>query len=363
MSVLAGWLGAQAPGYAQRHVVSGPQQRALQAIRDCRTPVMGGRVYRCGQCSRTDFAYHSCHHRACPRCGGNRTAAWTLRQTERLLPVPYFMATFTVPAALRPVFLREPKIMIDRLFQEAAGALQEVAAMPRHLGAELGMIGVLHTWGRQMQYHPHVHFIVPGGGLRAEGCKWRKTRKPDWLVPGEPVAARFRRRMEAALRAALPREHAGIASSCWPQKWVVDLQCVGRGETAVKYLARYVSRTAISDERIITMTPEQVRFGYRDSRTSEARECALTADEFMRRYLQHVLPAGLHRVRYFGWEHPASHRRRRKVETLLEVVIVVRAPEVSIQWHLRCPHCEAFALVCIRSLARRPRAPPERRAA
>ena len=124
-----------------------------------------------------------------------------------------------------------------------------------------------------------------------------------------------------------------------------------------------MSRTAISDERITAMTPEWVRFGYRDSRTSEARKCALTADEFMRRYLQHVLPAGLHRVRYFGWEHPASHRRRRKVETLLEVVIVVRAPEVSIQWHLRCPHCEAFALVCIRSLARRPRAPPERRAA
>ncbi len=138
---------------------------------------------------------------------------------------------------------------------------------------------------------------------------------------------------------------------------------MGRGESAVKYLARYVSRTAISDERIISMTPHQVRFGYRDSQTGEARECALTADEFMRRYLQHVLPTGLHRVRYFGWEHPASHRKRRQVETLLEVVIVVRAAEVPMQWHLRCPHCEAFALVCINSLARRPRAPPERQAA
>lgn len=362
MSVLAEWLGAQAPGYADRHIVSPAQRRALAAITRCRTPEMGGRVYRCGQCERTDFAYHSCHHRACPRCGGARTAAWTARQTERLLPVPYFMVTFTVPQELRPVFLREPKVMVDLLFNAAAGALQEVAAMPRHLGAQLGLIGVLHTWGRQMQHHPHVHFIVPGGGLCEDGSKWQHVKNPDWLVPGEPVAARFRHRMEEGLLAALPGEHAGIATSGWRRKWVVDLQSVGRGETAIKYLARYVSRTAISDKRIVAMDDQEVEFAYRDSQTSERKQCRLSAEEFMRRYLQHVLPAGLHRVRYFGWEHPAAHRRRRVVETLLEVVIVVRPPEELTQWHLRCPHCEAQALVCVMELGRA-RAPPERWAA
>jgi len=362
MSELAEWLGAQAPGYADRHGLSPVQRRALAAIARCRTPELGGRVYRCGHCERTNFAYYSCHHRACPRCGGNRTAAWTARQTERLLPVPYFMVTFTVSAALRPVFLREPKVMVDLLFNAAAGALQEVAAMPRQLGAQLGLIGVLHTWGRQMQHHPHVHFIVPGGGLHEDGSKWCHTKKPDWLVSEKPVEARFRHRMEEGLRAALPSEHAEITSSCWRQKWVVNFAHVGRGQSAIKYLARYVCRTAISDGRIVAMNNESVRFGYRDSKTGERNQCQLSADEFMRRYLQHVLPAGLHRVRYFGWEHPAAYRRRRRVETLLAVVIVVRGPEVLTQWHLRCPHCEAFALVCIKSLPRA-RAPPERWAA
>jgi len=260
------------------------------------------------------------------------------------------------------VFLREPKVMVDLLFNSAAGALQEVAAIPRHLGAQLGLIGVLHTWGRQLQYHPHVHFIVPGGGLAADGITWRQTKKPDWLLPGEPVAARFRHRMAEGLRAALPAEHAGIANSCWRQKWVVDFEHVGRGEAAIKYLARYVSRTAISDKRIEALRPKYVRFRYQDSQTGERKRCQLSADEFMRRYLQHVLPNGLHRVRYFGWEHPAAHRRRRVVETLLAVVIVVRPPAEVIEWHLRCPHCEAFALVCIKNLPRA-RGPPERWAA
>ncbi len=358
MSALADWLAARAASHARSHPLSVAQRRALDAIASCRTPVLGGRVYRCAQCERTDFAYHSCHHRACPRCGGGRTAAWTERQRERLLPVPYFMVTFTLPAGLRPVFAAEPKIMIDAMFAEAARALQTIADQPRHLGARLGISGVLHTWGRQLQLHPHLHCIVPGGGLRADGRKWRRTRQPDWLLPAPPVAAGFRSGMEAALRAALPAWHAQIPDSCWRQSWVVDIQHVGAGEAAIKYLARYVQRTAISDERIIELGDEQVRFGYPDSATGERKVCTLDADEFMRRYLQHVPPVGIHRVRYFGWEHPAAHRRRRRVETVLAVVITVRKSAPVVRWHLVCPHCHTESLRCVGTLPRVARSPP-----
>ena len=301
MSALADWLAAHAASHARAYPLSVAQRRALDAIGACRTPRLGGRVYHCASCEGVDFAYHSCHHRACPRCGGGRTAAWTERQRERLLPVPYFMVTFTLPAELREAFRAEPKVMIDLLFTESARALQAVADQPRRLGAQLGMTGVLHTWGRQLQLHPHVHFIVPGGGLRVtDGAKWRKTRRPDWLLPAQPVAAAFRRGMEAALRAALPSWHATVPAAGWRGKWVVDIQHVGSGEAALKYLARYVQRSAISDERILELGDNTVRFGYTDSASGERKQCTLDADEFMRRYLQHVLPPGIHRVRYFG---------------------------------------------------------------
>jgi hypothetical protein len=360
VSLLADWLAHASPPEAGQ---SAAQRRALTAIRSCRTPALGGRVYRCAQCARADFAYHSCHHRACPRCGAERTAAWTRRQTARLLPVPYFLVTFTVPAPLRAAFAAEPKAMIDLLFTESAQALQTVAAQPRHLGAQLGLVGVLHTWGRQLQLHPHIHYIVPGGGLRADGRKWRKTRRPDWLLPAAPLAHAFRRGLEAALRAALPQWHARTPDACWREPWVVDLQAVGSGEAAVQYLARYVQRTAISAPRIIEATQDHVCFRYRDSTSGGSRRCTLEAREFLRRYLQHVLPGGIHRIRYFGWEHPAAHRRRRQVESVLAKVMVVTVADPLLSWSRHCPHCQAPALVCVGLLPRQARAPPFARTA
>jgi hypothetical protein len=359
MSALADWLARQAQGCLDaKRPLTPAQRRALTAIMRCRTPALGGRVYRCASCEETDFAYHSCHHRACPRCGGNRTAAWTAKQEARLLPVPYFLVTFTVPENARVLFIHRPGQMYDLLFESAARALQRVAAQPRLLGAELGFVGVLHTWGRQMQLHPHVHFIVPGGGLRFDHRKWRRTRKPDWLLPVDAVTAAFRREIDEALSAADPAWHAQWPESLWREGWWVNIQPAGSGDQVVRYLARYVHRTAISDERILTATDESVAFRYTDSATQERKTCELTAEEFMRRYLQHVLPPGLHRVRYFGWMHPSAKRRRLIVETLLEVVIVVQAKvDAPPPWHLRCPHCEQFALVCLGSLPRS-RAPP-----
>jgi hypothetical protein len=356
VSVLADWLVRQAPAWldGSRPVTPG-QRRALHAILRCRTPAMGGHVYRCADCKETSFAYHSCHHRACPRCGGNRTAGWSAKQEARLLPVEYFLVTFTVPAELRGAFKARPGLLHDLLFTHSAAALQAVAAIPRHLGGELGMIGVLHTWGRQLQHHPHLHYIVPGGALRADGKKWLPARAGHWLLPRAAVAAAFRRGFKEALQASAPGLHAQVGDAVWRDGWWVHVEPAGSGQNAVRYLARYVAKTAISDERIVAAGDDAVRFAFTDSATKQRRECTLPAGEFMRRYLQHVLPPGQHRVRYFGWLHPAARARRVKVETLLAVVILVR-PKVDAPpaWHLRCPHCAQFTLVRIGSLARAP---------
>lgn len=371
MSVLADWLARQRVPEA----CAPPARRALAAIRRCRTPELGGHVYRCTDCAGHDFAYHSCHHRACPRCGGARTAAWTAKQEARLLPVPYFLVTFTVPEELRGLFAMRPEAMHDVLFRESAASLQAVAAEKRLLGAELGFVGVLHTWGRQLQHHPHVHYIVPGGGLsldgdecaRLGGKKWIAARQRDWLLPVAKLAAVFARRMEEAVRALAPAEHASLPAGTWRRRWSVHSQPAGSGEPAtsasasavVRYLARYVGRTAISDERIVAADDERVTFRYTDSATQQRRLCTLSAAEFLRRYLQHVPPSGQHRVRYFGWMHPSAKRRRMLVETLLQKPIVVAAAPVEApRWHLRCPHCARFTLVRVGSLPRQARAPP-----
>lgn len=273
--------------------------------------------------------------------------------------MPYFFLTFTVPAELRGGFAAQPELTHDLLFSASAGALQQVAAMPRLLGGELGFVGVLHTWGRQLQHHPHVHYIVPAGGLSPDGKKWIPTRQADWLLPLAMLGSVFRQRLEEAWRAELPALHAEVPAGTWRRPWVVNCQPAGAGVNVVKYLARYVRRTAISDARIVTADDQAVTFRYTDSATQRPKECTLNAAEFLRRYLQHVPPAGQHRVRYFGWLHPAAKARRMIVETLLAKPIVVTAPPPpSPQWHLRCPHCAHFTLVVIGTLPRHARAPP-----
>lgn len=357
MSRLADWLAQQAPAWLRgdHGPITASQRRALLAIVRCRTPALGGRVYCCGQCGKRDYAYHSCHHRACPRCGGADTAQWTQRQVERLLPVSYFFWTFTVPEALRALFKRSPQILHPLLFNAATQALQAAAAQKRLLGGELGMIAVLHTWGRQLQHHPHLHVIVPGGGLRPDGQRWQRGRSLEWFLPVAVVQAAFRREFSETLRARAPALHATVPDSVWTRTWNVDVQPVGTGESVVRYLARYVKRTAISDERLLQADEDSVTFRYVDSQTQRPTQCKLGAVEFMRRYLLHVPPPAQHRVRYFGWMHPSARRRHAIVETLLRVVIVVRArPDAPAPWHLRCPHCDAFALVFVNRMARAP---------
>jgi hypothetical protein len=346
MHTLADWLTRQARPWLEGEF--GPltlhARRALAAILSCRTPALGGSTYRCINCHETDFSYHSCNHRACPRCGGQDIAEWTQKQEEKLLPVPYFFWTFTVPDTLRAAFATRPDVLSNILFNNAFRALQTVANRPEILGAQVAGLAVIHTWGRQLQLHPHLHIIMPGGGLSFDKTHWVHARDPEWFLPVEAVAAAFCSGFEQALAAEAPELHAAVPDSTWHKKWNVDVQAAGTGHAVVRYLARYVKRTAISDERIIEATDTHVRFSYIDSETDQKKELTLTAQEFMRRYLQHVPVPGQHRVRYFGWLHPAAFRRRMIIEGLLKKPLVLTKEPPGPDWAKQCPHCNQFTL-------------------
>lgn len=325
-------------------------RRAVQAILSCRTAVLGGQIYRCADCRRDHFVYHSCNHRACPQCGQADAAQWVEEQKRKLLPVPYYLITFTVPEGLRPWLRSHQKQGYAALLRQSAATLQDAAANPKYLGAELGFLSVLHTWGRQLQYHPHVHCVVPAGGLSANRLRWRRPPSLDFFLPQQVLAARFRTRLKAAL---LPLPDSGdIPASVWQKKWVVDVQPAGSGENAIKYLAAYVSRTALGSHRILNADNGHVTFKYKDSGDGQWRTLRLSATEFLRRFLQHVLPKGLQRVRYFGWLAPAAKARWQRILSLLDYKTppkVLLAPPVP-----ACPCCQKP----MRLLAQLPRPPP-----
>jgi hypothetical protein len=275
--------------------------QAIRAMLRCRTPALGGQVYTCQTCQHTRFSYHSCRNRHCPKCQQERTQDWLAQQQGLLLPVPYFLLTFTVPEALRPVMRRHQKTLYALLFQASAQATQQLAQDPRFVGGQLGLLGVLQTWGRTLHYHPHVHYLVPGGGLDAQG-QWRPTRK-TFLLPVKALSRLFRAKFRDALRAT--PMFAAVPSQVWQQPWVVHCQPVGDGQAALKYLAPYIFRVALSNRRIVKVADGRVTFRYRPTGSRRDKTCTLSAHEFMRRFLQHVLPKGFVKVRYYGLFSPA----------------------------------------------------------
>jgi Putative transposase/Transposase zinc-binding domain len=259
------------------------------------------------------IAYRSCNHRSCPKCGGANAQAWLDGQCERLLPVPYFLVTFTLPEQLRVACRSHQRLFYEILFDESAATLKEIASIPRYLGGELGFLGILHTWTRQLAYHPHVHYIVPGGGLRPDGGKWRKcriTKKGEpYLLPVELLSHHFRHRFKERLRAQAPEIFNTIASQVWLVDWVVHSQSAGAGRQALGYLSAYVFRTALSNKRLISDQNGDIAFGYIELQTGKSQTLVLDAISFLARVLQHVLPAGFHKVRYYGWMHPRARKR------------------------------------------------------
>lgn len=311
------------------------QRRAVNAILSCRTLTRGGHLYRCSPCAKMEFAYHSCHHRACPNCGALQAADWLEQRKLRLLPVPYFLLTFTIPEELRALFKLEPKFCYDLLFTATSQSLRDVALSKS--GGEPAALGVLHTWSRQLVFHPHIHYIVPGGFLSQNRLRWIRLKDPQFLLPEKVLSRRARNLFRAALQAR-PELLAKVPAVVWKKEWIVNTQAVGSGEHALKYLARYVQRTALSSQHIFKEENGRVTFQYRQSDTGAWKLLTLETREFLRRFLQHVLPSGFHRVRYYGWWSPAAKTKWERILALLDWSAGTR-PQKRAPWVKTCPGC------------------------
>lgn len=335
-------------------------KRAIRDITRCRTKALGGCVYLCKQCEEYHYRYHSCKNRHCPTCGNEAATAWLAQQNALLLPVPHFLVTATLPASLRQLARRNQKLIYDLMMRCAAQAMQKLAKDPKWIGGEIGMIAVLQTWARDMHYHPHVHFIVTGGGISADEQTWLPAQH-DFLMPYRAVAKIFRAKFRDALKKEAPELFMQVSPETWKTRWVVDLRPIGKGQTALKYLAPYIFRVAISNKRIVRFKNGLVTFRYQDNKG--AWHCqTLTAEAFMARFLQHVLPKRFVKVRYYGLFHP---RRRKRLQAIKERF---GAPpteehrpsessegvEVDQQPVLRCPKCGA-PLLFVRELLPQPR--------
>ena len=266
-----------------------------------------------------------------------------------LLPVPYFLVTFTLPEAWRELARSHQKLLYNTLFRASAAALQTLAHDPRFVGGTIGMIGVLHTWTRALHYHPHVHYLVPAGGLACKGRQWLPARA-DFLVPVKALSVVCRAKFRDALRQTPVFDR--VPTEVWEQDWGVPGTPVGTGAQALQYLAPYIFRVAISNNRILTLEDGQVTFQYKDSRIEQSKVCTLSAEEFIRRFLQHVLPAHFVKVRYYGWLSPGNREALHMVRELLGA----QSPPSPLEEHARdstpatttvhCPRCgQAMALV------------------
>jgi len=287
------------PAYRARY---GPRlppshRQAMRAIEQCRTAALGGQVYACPQCNQVEYRYHSCRNRHCPKCQHERAQRWLARQEELRLPVPYFLLTFTLPAPLRALARQHPRLVYDCLFRASAAATQELARDERFIGGQIGMVGVLHTWTRDLRFHPHVHYLAPAGGVATDGQTWRPARK-NFFLPVKALSRLFRAHVQRLLQETPLYAH--IPARVWRDEWVVHSKPVGSGQTALKYLAPYIFRVALSNRRLVKLDNDRVTFKYTESKTGQTKFCALPAEQFIHRFLQHVLPKGFVKVRYYG---------------------------------------------------------------
>jgi len=322
---LADILRAHGEAFRRAHAghLSLGQLKVMSAIEACRTAELGGHVARCDDCRGLAVSYNSCRNRHCPKCQGAAARAWLAERQADLLPVPYFHVVFTLPAPLAAIAFQNKAAVYDLLFKAAAETLTTIAADPKHLGARIGLIAVLHTWGSALTHHPHVHCIVPGGGLSSDGQRWTACRK-GFFLPVRVLSRLFRRRFLETLAAAHtrgrlsffgdlarladPDAFAAYLAPLRRVEWVVYAKPPFGGPAAVlAYLARYTHRVAIANSRLVGLDHRAVRFRWKDYRTADPATGAVTLKtmslspaEFLRRFLLHVLPTGFHRIRHYG---------------------------------------------------------------
>ena len=340
-------------------------RRALEDIQNCRTPALGGHVFACDRCGHEQYAYHSCRNRSCPKCHAHDTEEWLAARRKELLPVPYFHVVFTLPEELRPLLRSHQKLLYGLLMKSTAESLIKLAFDPHYVGGLVGVLAVLHTWARTLVYHPHVHCLVPAGGIGTDGT-WRPARK-DYLVPVKALSKIFRGMFRDGLAELLPELR--VAAGVWKRNWVVYCKPTVQGaDQVLTYLGRYVHRIAISNSRLVSIVGGQVTFRYQEVDQSAWKTMTLPACEFIRRFLQHVLPAGVHKVRYYGLWHPARRRLLRQVQLVLALAASApkpaepEAPSAASAGKdclegRPCPHCHQGILIWQRRLGPDQRAP------
>ncbi|HUB50364.1 MAG TPA: IS91 family transposase [Acetobacteraceae bacterium] len=341
-------------------------RRAIEDILNCRTAALGGQVWRCETCNTEVFSYHSCRNRSCPKCHTAQTQEWLEHRQAEMLPVPYFHITVTVPAELREVLRANQRDGYGVLMQATATAIIELARDPRYVGGTVAVLAVLHTWTQQLNLHPHVHCLVSGGGISADATAWHPARR-KFLLPIKALAKLVRGKFHALLRRKCP--DLAIPEAIWRRPWILHVTAWGNGEQAVPdYLARYVFRIALTNARIVALDDETVTIQYKNRNTGRARTCRLSGEEFMRRFLQHVLPRGFHKVRYFGLWHPAQRHNAARVRQMLQLHAPpkldplqdpsipppepIDAEPVPPTEPMFCPHCHLGRLIFIRRLTR-----------
>jgi len=308
------------------------QLKALTAIKNCRTPACGEMQAVCSCCGEVTWITHSCGHRSCPKCQNHTATQWLERQKKKLLSVTYFLVTFTLPAQLRPSAYSKQRAVYTSLFQTAVASLKELAAESRFLDGDIGMTGVLHTHTRQLNYHPHVHFIVPGGGINRKMNTWKKTT-PHFLIRVEVLSKLFRGKFLASLR------DQGISYPSILHKidWVVHSKPVGSGEKSLEYLSRYIYRGVISEKNIVSDQDGIVTFAYIDSETKVRKTRSLPGPEFLKLLLMHVLPKGFRRVRDYGFLHGAAQKTLAFLQLMLNIVL--KPLESTPRPEISCPNC------------------------
>src|SRR5438094_5360085 len=333
-------------------------RKVLDAIVRCRTAALGGHRDQCVRCGHQAISYNSCRNRHCPRCQGNARSRWLAKRRAELLPVSYFHIVFTLPHELSALALQNKRLLYDLLFRASAATLLELAGDPKHLGADIGFLGVLHTWGQNLQHHPHIHYVVPAGGLAPDGSRWIASSRRFFLPVGA-LSRVFRGKFTAGLKQLFRQHklqfHGSLQSLVEPrcfrkflrqlfrEDWVVYAKPpFGGPEHVLNYLARYTHRVAISKHRIVDVTDSHVTFRWKDyAHHSRQRTMTLTSEEILRRFVQHVLPKGFPRIRYFGW---LANRRRRQLLPCCRLLLAQTPPatpaapaEEPAVW--LCPYC------------------------
>ena len=345
--------------------LSSRQRRVVRAITRCRTAAAGGHVRTCQECGHSEIQYNSCRDRHCPKCGGLKKARWVQARQEDVLPVEYHHVVFTIPEELHPVFLANPGLAYDLLFSATAKTLSEVAENPKNLGAKVGFTAVLHTWTQLLLYHPHIHCIVPGGGPSPAGDRWISA-KPGFFLPVKVLSLVFRGKLLSALQEAYvagdlrrPRgsEIPALLAASSRKSWVVySKPPLAGADHVIDYLSRYTNRIAISNERLVSLADGKVTFRWRDrAHGNQSKFMTVGAVQFLRRFLLHVLPKGMMRIRHYGFLANAVRRRqiarcralldipeeqiegrsRQSVETWQELLLRLTGRDVS-----RCPQCK-----------------------